>query len=87
MFKYFLIRSLTFITVTICWYFSFWWCAIPLSIWYAYQFRAYELVVLGLLIDIEFSVNFDLPLYTLGFLVLFIIMEWIKPRLRNQDTI
>lgn len=87
MIKYLLVRFFTYLAITIFWYFSFWWCAVPLTIWFAYQFRAYELIILGLLIDIEFSVIIDKPWYTLSFLGLFIIMEWLKPRLRNRKLL
>lgn len=61
--------------------------AIPLSVWYLYNFRAYELVGLGLCIDVYFLFTPTLPYYTLGFLGAFILMELLKPRLRKNTQL
>ena len=82
-----LIRGLTFATLTLVWSFGFLWLAVPLSVWYIYQFRAYELVVLGVLIDVHFLTTTALPLYTAGFLMAVGIMELLKPRLRQNNLL
>ena len=82
-----LIRLCTFFTLTIVWYFGFFWVAVPLSIWYCYSFRAYELVLLGFLIDAYFITTLTIPLYTTSFLALFLAIEFLKPRLRKNDIV
>lgn len=51
------IRTVTFLTLSIVWYFGSMIIAVPLSVWYLYNFRAYELVVLGVLIDAYFCLQ------------------------------
>jgi hypothetical protein len=48
--------------------------------WYVVYYTAFELILIGLLIDIRFSPTI-VPLYTIGFTILFLVVEWIKPRL------
>ncbi len=81
------IRVLTFSTLCFVWYFAIWLVAAPLTIWYVYNFRAYELVVLGIYIDAYFLSQLSIPYYTLGFLALVIFMEILKPSLRKRDII
>lgn len=82
-----LIRTVSFLTLSIMWYFGSMIIAIPLTIWYFYNFRAYELVILGVLIDAYFLSGLSVPNYTLGFLGAFICIELLKPRLRQRDII
>ncbi|MBY0538051.1 hypothetical protein K2P47_01480 [Patescibacteria group bacterium] len=82
-----LIRIVTFLTLCIVWYFDSVIIAVPLSVWYLYNFRAYELVLLGLFIDAYFLSSLGLPYYTLSFLAAVIFMELLKPSLRNRDII
>lgn len=82
-----LIRTVTFLTLSIVWYFGSMIIAVPLSVWYLYNFRAYELVVLGVLIDAYFLSSVGIPNYTVGFLAALVCMELLKPRLRHNDII
>jgi hypothetical protein len=82
-----LIRILTFITLCMVWYFGSMLIAIPLSIWYLYNFRAYELLVLGVAIDAHFLSEVSIPYYTLGFFAVIVFMEVLKPSLRKNDII
>lgn len=81
------IRTLTFITLSLVWYFGLFIIAVPLTIWYLYTFRAYELVFLGILIDAYFLSTVSIPYYALGFLGGFICMELLKPSLRKTDMV
>lgn len=80
-----LIRTLVFITLGIVWYFAVWLIAAPLTLWYVYNFRAYELVVLGLALDGYFLSAPAFPYYTVGFLGLCISIELLKPQLRSNQ--
>ena len=59
-----------------------WWLLVPLWAYYAFVFRAYELVVLGVFLDAY--VGYALPwhiFYTLSGSLLFFIAEFLKPRM------
>ena len=81
------IRIIVFITLVFLWYFNVLLVAVPLTIWFLYNFRAYELIALGLLIDIYFWSPVITPGYTGGFLLSVIGMELLKPRLRNRELL
>jgi hypothetical protein len=81
------IRAVTFLTLCIVWYFGSMIIAIPLTVWYVYNFRAYELVALGVLLDAYFLSQLSIPYYTLSFLVAVMGMELLKPSLRKSDII
>jgi hypothetical protein len=77
-----LFRSFSFVVVMSCWYFAFWWGAIPLTLWYLWHYHAYELIFLGILIDIQFLPGTIVPYYTLGFIVLVTFSVFLKPMIR-----
>lgn len=79
------IRFTLFFILTLVWYFNVLVMAIPLSVWYMYQFKAVELVLLGLLLDIYFLTDFTLPIYTAGFSLAILFMQILKPRLRKNE--
>ena len=47
------------------------------------QFKAYEFIVLGVLIDMYFMPIRLIPVYTISFVGAYIIVEVIKPRLKS----
>ena len=74
-------RSIFFIGVVIASVVLPWWLALPLFAYYAFVFRAYELIVLGILLDAYFG--YMLPwhvFYTVAALALYMGMEFLKPR-------
>ncbi len=82
---YIIVRCISFITLASGWYFDVWWIGIPLMLWHCYHYRAYELMVLGVLIDIQFLVLYSVPWYTIGFTLVFAAGEYIKPLMRHAD--
>lgn len=59
-----------------------WWAAAILWVWYAFVFRAYELVVLGILLDAYFGYVFPWHLfYTLVATLICFGAELVKPRI------
>ncbi|MES2966860.1 MAG: hypothetical protein V4668_03665 [Patescibacteria group bacterium] len=80
------IRLLTFFGVTLGWYFSILLLAFPLTLWYLLNFKAYELIALGMLIDMYFMPIRLIPVYTICFAGAFIIIEIIKPRFKSGVT-
>lgn len=81
------IRMVTFLTLNIVWYFGSMIIAVPLTVWYLYNFRAYEIVLLGVLIDAYFLSSLGIPYYTISFLGAFVCIELLKPSLRKSDII
>lgn len=81
------IRLVTFLTLCIVWYFGSMLISVPLTVWYLYNFRAYELLALGILIDAYFLSALSIPYYTLGFLAAIVFMELLKPSLRRTNII
>jgi hypothetical protein len=70
---------------TTAWYFSFWLLAVPFLFLYTYRFQAYELIGVGLLLDMQFLPSGYIPYYTLFFTSFVICAEWIKPQLRARS--
>ncbi len=79
-----ILRTFCFVLASTLWYFSFWWFAVPFLFFYTYRFRAYELIGLGLLLDMQFLSIGYIPYYTLFFTAWVIGAEWIKPQLRAR---
>ncbi len=77
------IRLLSFFSLTVAWYFSVLIVAIPLSLWHVVHFKAYEFIALGVLIDLYFLPIRLIPVYTISFAGVYIIMEIIKPRFKS----
>ena len=82
-----IIRIVYFIFATTLWYFSFWWFAIPFLVFYVYRYRAYELIGLGLLLDMQFLTTGQVPYYTLFFTGTVLAAEWLKPQLRARTEL
>lgn len=78
--NYFL-RGIFFFTIVILWYVGGFWISLPLCIWYSYRYTAYELVVLGVCIDVQFQSYISWPLYTTVSLSLVVALEWLRPHL------
>lgn len=54
---------------------------VVLACCYSLYFTAYELIVLGVLVDAFYSGTGGMPYYLVGGVSIFIFSEWIKPRL------
>ena len=83
----FFTRLAVFLALCVVWYFNLLLVALPLTVWYLYHFRAYDLIVLGLCIDIYFWSAIFMPYYTVGFLGAVLLIEVIKPRLRRHQLV
>lgn len=86
-FKHFITRLIIFALITLAWYFGLLLLSIPLTLWYLYQFRALELISIGILIDSYFLEPWSIPYYILGFVFAVLLAELLKPRLRNKSGI
>jgi len=73
-------RIIFFVTLAGVWYGGFWLLGGVLTLVYFFRYLGYELVVLGLFLDIHFMTGF-VPWYTIAFAGTFIVIEWSKPRL------
>lgn len=62
------------------WYMGLWPIAIVLTLLYFIRYLAYEMIILGLIIDIHFMTGI-IPWYTILFCVIFLLSECLKPRL------
>lgn len=80
------IRLLSFFVLTVTWYFSVLIVALPLTVWHFVQFKAYEFIALGILIDLYFMPIRLIPVYTICFAGAYIIIEIIKPRFKSSGT-
>lgn len=64
-----------------------WWVAIvPAAVWYCFVFDGYELIVLGALADIHFGSLGSVPYLTLLFIIVVVVVGWLKPRLMVYTT-
>lgn len=80
-------RIICFSIIALVWYFNVLLVAVPLSIWYAYQYQSYEIIILGVVIDIYFMAFSSLPYYTLGAVGLVCGMQILKPFLRTKQLL
>lgn len=83
--RYVILRVISCLCLTTAWYFDVWWLAVPLLIWHCYHYRAYECVLIGICIDVQFMNRIGIPWYTLGALCAVVSVEILKPFLRNQS--
>ena len=84
--RYLVLRSISFLCLTTAWYFDVWWLAVPLLGWHCYHYVAYECVLLGLCIDVQFMSRMGIPWYTLGALCAVLGAEQLKPLLRRGSS-
>jgi len=82
--RYLTLRVMSVLCLTTAWYFDVWWLAVPLTLWHCYHYRAYECVLIGVCIDIQFMGHIGIPWYTLGAVGAVVVAEWIKPTLRRH---
>ncbi len=78
------VRVSIFLIIMTCWYFAFWWGAIPATLFYLWRYTAYEMVFLGILIDMQFMPGTIFPYYTLVFTVSVILSVLVKPYVRPR---
>lgn len=74
------IRIALFLLTAGLWYIGWWPIAGIVTLVYLFRYLAYEIVILGLILDIQFMTGL-VPWYSLMFAVAFIVVEWCKPRL------
>ena len=84
--RQFFIRAVIFLCLMVAWYLDVWWLGSVLLVWYCYQYRAVEVVVLGILIDVQFTVGTVVPWYTLCFAGAVLLSESLKPLLRTKKV-
>lgn len=75
-----LLRIILFFAVSGTWYAGLWLIAGVLTVVYVFRYDGYEIVFLGLLLDIQFMTGM-IPWYTFAFTGAFIIAQWCKLRL------
>ena len=73
-------RSVLFLVMTILWYIGFFWYSLPILLWYSYKCTPWELLLLGLLVDIQFMTFGTLPWYTLFSFLWIILTVWLRPK-------
>ena len=73
-------RSVLFLVITIFWYIGFFWYSLPILLWYSYKYTPWELLLIGLLVDIQFMTFRALPWYTIFSLFWIIITVWLRPK-------
>jgi hypothetical protein len=56
------------------------WLIIVLALAYATKWTAYELIVLATLGDAFFGVEANIPIYTIGAIIIVFGAEWLKPK-------
>lgn len=84
--KQLFLRGVSFIALITAWYFGVWQLGIVLLLWQVYHYRAYECIMLGILIDAQFMSTEGIPWYTVGFSATVLLAELLKPLLRPRKT-
>ena len=76
-----LLRPTLFILILTAWYFGLFLGSIPFLIFYSYKYNPYELVLIGFLIDIQFTTFGQVPFYSLFSIFWLGVTIWLKPQL------
>ena len=76
-----LLRFSLFLTITILWYTGLFWLGLPFVLWATYRYMPFELVLIGILIDLQFMGDAHVPVYTLFAIVWSALAYWLKPAL------
>ncbi len=84
--RQFFTRVISFLCLLVAWYLDVWWLGSILLLWHCYHYRAYEVIVLGILIDVQFTTGLTVPWYTLGFSSALLFSESLKPLLRTNKV-
>jgi len=79
-FQTYMIRIILLLGVMNAWYFGAWFLGIPLTLWYLFHYPAYELCVVGALLDIQFYTGDYIPFYCMSAVVLVILFQMLVPR-------
>ena len=82
-----LIRIISALCIMVALYLDVWWLAGFITIWHVYQYRAFELIVIGLCIDIQFMAGIGIPWYTIGGMSIVLGAELLRPMLRNNTSV
>jgi len=69
------------------WYYGAWLVAVPLTLWYAFRYPAYELGVIGALLDIQFYTGDFIPYYFIGSVVLVVSCRLLGPLFRTSSSV
>lgn len=69
------------------WYYGAWLIAVPLTLWYVILYPAYELCLIGALVDIQFYTGDFTPYYTSGSIVLVFIFRTFLPLVRSRTQL
>lgn len=69
------------------WYYGAWLFALPLTLWYAFRYPAYELCVIGALLDIQFYTGDFVPYYCLSAVVIVALFRTGGPIFRPRTQI
>lgn len=74
------VRVGLFLTLAGLWYLGLWYVAGVVLVGYMFRYTAYEVVILGGFIDMQWMTG-NTPWYLLFFVLVFLIIEWLKPQL------
>ncbi len=74
-------RVLSFILIVCISFVCPWWALAPIWLAYAVRHSAYELIVLGCMLDAYFGATFFHATYTAMAVVVCVGMEWLRPRI------
>ena len=66
------------------WYYGAWLVALPLTLWYTYRYPAYELVVVGVLLDIQFYTGDFIPYYGISAVLFVAAFRLGEPHFRSR---
>jgi len=85
MYKNIILRIFLGLLVAGFWYSGWVVLASIVTVLYAFRYTAYELVVLGWCLDVQFMTG-SVPYYTIVSAGFFVCVEWLKPRLLAYTT-
>jgi hypothetical protein len=55
--------------------------AIPLSLWFIFRYRGYELIIIAILVDGYYQAYYSIPILSITTILVVFLVDIIKPRL------
>ena len=83
--RYMILRLISCLCLMTAWYFDVWWLGVPLTLWHCFHYRAYECILIGVCIDVQFMQGVGVPWYTLGATGVVVSAEMLKPLVRRKN--
>lgn len=60
---------------------------LPLAMWHALNWRAYELIIIAVCADAYFGISYTVPYYTVSTLLILMVAEWLREHISFRTSL